>query len=222
MLYKRGVKQTGLAGAEGATAFLVLKMEKIVAWLASALGAMGGAGIFVIALVDSSVLSLPVINDLLVIRSSVANPARMPYYVLMATLGSVGGSLLLYYLAKKGGEMMFRRHVGERAAHVRDWVQHNAFLSLVLPCAFPPPMPFKAFVLAAGVFQVPLQTFLVALLVGRGLRYLGEGVLAVRYGAEATRYFLEHKLELAALLSGLFVLSYLVTRLLFRSPVPRA
>jgi len=206
---------------KGATALLVLKMEKIVAWLASVLGTTGGAGIFVIALVDSSVLSLPVINDLLVIRSSVANPARMPYYALMATLGSLGGSLLLYYLAKKGGEVMFRKHVGARAPKVRGWVQHNAFLSLVVPSLFPPPMPFKAFVLAAGVFQVPWQTFLAALLVGRGLRYLGEGVLAIRYGAEAARYFLEHKAEFAALLSGLFVLSYLVTRLLFRSPVPR-
>jgi membrane protein YqaA with SNARE-associated domain len=197
-------------------------MEKIVAWLVSVLGTMGGAGIFLIALLDSSVLSLPVFNDLLVIWSSVANPARMPYYALMATLGSLGGSLLLYYLAKKGGEVMFRKHAGARAPKVRDWVQHNAFLSLALPCVFPPPMPFKAFVLAAGVFQVPLQTFLAALLVGRGLRYLGEGVLAVRYGAEATRYFLEHKVGFAAILSGLFVLSYIVTRLLFRGPVPHA
>jgi len=197
-------------------------MEKIVAWLASVFGTMGGAGIFLIALVDSSVLSLPVVNDLLVIRSSVLNPARMPYYALMAALGSLAGSLLLYYLARKGGEVMFRKRVGARAARVSDWVQHNAFLSLVLPSLFPPPMPFKAFVLAAGVFQVPLGTFLGALLVGRGLRYLGEGVLAVRYGAEAARYFLEHKIEFGAILSGLFVLSYLVTRLFFRSPAPRS
>jgi len=71
------------------------------AWLQAIVASAGGLGLFLIAFLDSSVLTFPVINDLLLIDLSVRYPARMQYYAAMATLGSVGGCLLLYYIARK-------------------------------------------------------------------------------------------------------------------------
>jgi membrane protein YqaA with SNARE-associated domain len=158
---------------------------------------MGGGGLFLVAFLDSSVLSFPVVTDLLVIQQSNHNPARMPYYAAMASLGSLFGCVWLYLLAKKGGEAFFRGHARHRADRIRKWVDDHAFLSVFIPAILPPPMPFKAFVAAEGVFQVPLRTFVLALLLGRGLRYFAEGMLAIRYGDAVGRALVEHKLAFA-------------------------
>ena len=199
---------------------------KLPVWLQDAVASLGGFGLFLVAFLDSSVMSFPIINDLLVIHLSVRNPAAMPFYAVMATLGSLAGSIWLYYLAKKGGEAMFRRRAGQRAEPIRRWIERNAFLSVAIPSILPPPMPFKAFVLAAGVFQMPMRFFVVALLIGRGVRYFGEGFRAVRYGQDATRYLMQNKLEFTLSVLAVIFLMYLLMRLFFRSnsvaPPPEA
>ncbi len=167
---------------------------KLPAWLQHLVASMGGAGIFAVAFLDSSVLSFPVITDLLIIQQSIEHPERMLYYALMATIGSLAGCIWLYLIAKKGGEEFFHRHAKKHRMtdRVRQWVDSNAFLSAFVPSLLPPPLPFKLFVVAEGVFQVPFRTFVTALLIGRFLRYLIEGILAVRYGPRATQFLLAH------------------------------
>src|SRR6266849_6189841 len=92
-------------------------------WLQAIVASTGGMGLFLIAFLDSSVLTFPVINDLLLIDLSIHFPARMPYYAGMATLGSVGGCLLLYFIARKGGEAMFRKNAGARAERIQAWTK---------------------------------------------------------------------------------------------------
>ncbi|PYU10169.1 MAG: hypothetical protein DMG29_18020, partial [Acidobacteria bacterium] len=150
-----------------------MNLDKLPHWLQPLVVSLGGLGLFVVAFLDSSVLSFPVINDLLVIQLSIWSPARMPYYALMATLGSVGGCVLLYFLARKGGEAMFRRLAGARAESIRAWVGRNGFTSVLATALLPPPTPFKIFVVAAGVFQVRLWSFTLALVIARGFRYFG-------------------------------------------------
>ena len=111
----------------------------------------------------------------------------MPYYAAMAAIGSLAGAWWLYLLAKKGGEAFFHSHAGGSAEKIKEWVDGHGFLSAFIPAILPPPFPFKLFVLAEGVFQVPARTFIVAILLGRGLRYGVEGILAVRYGDAALR-----------------------------------
>ncbi len=194
-----------------------MNSHKLPPWLQAAVASTGGVGIFLVAFLDSSVLSFPVINDLLVVELSIRNPVRMPYYALMATLGSVGGCVLLYYLAEKGGEVYFRRHAGHhRAERIRAWLDRNGFLGVLVAALLPPPTPFKLFVLAAGVFEVPVRTFTLALLIARAFRYFGVGYLAVRYGASATRFLLEHKLESTIIALGVTLLVYLLGRFLLR------
>jgi membrane protein YqaA with SNARE-associated domain len=185
-------------------------------WLAALVATMGGGGLFVATFLDSSVLTLPLIADALVIDLSLRRPARMPYYCAMAALGSVAGSIWIYLLAKKGGEVYFHRH---RGAHkIKGWVQRNAFLSVFFPGLLPPPFPFKPFVLAEGVFQVPLKTFVLGLLSGRALRYFIEGLLAARYGNSLLPYLMAHKVVflIAAILTVAAL--YVISRVLFRHP----
>jgi membrane protein YqaA with SNARE-associated domain len=195
---------------------------KLPHWLEQIVAVMGGGGLFVVAFFDSSVLSFPFITDALVIELSIQRPARMPYYCGMAALGSLAGCLWLYLLAKKGGEAFFRRHAGGGAERARRWVQSNAFLSVFVPAILPPPFPFKVFVLAEGVFQVPLATFILALLLGRGLRYFAEGILAVRYGEAALPFLRAHSGAFALAVLGVLALLYVLSRWLFRgSPADR-
>jgi membrane protein YqaA with SNARE-associated domain len=192
-------------------------LKKLNDWALALTGAYGGLGLFLVAFLDSSVLSFPIANDLIVIQLSIQQPQRMPYYAFMATLGSLAGSVFLYFLAKKGGEAMFRKRAGARAERIRSWLERNAFLSVAIPSVLPPPMPFKAFVLAAGVFQIPMRTFVFALIVGRGFRYVAEGILAIRYGKDAITLLQQNKILFTAIILGLMTASFVVTRLAFRS-----
>jgi membrane protein YqaA with SNARE-associated domain len=179
---------------------------------------MGPGGVFLVAFFDSSVLSFPFIPDALVIELSIQRPARMPLYAAMAALGSLAGCIWLYLLAKKGGEAYFHRYGGKAALGAKRWVQSNAFFSAFVPGILPPPFPFKVFVLAAGVFQVPLRTFVVALLLARGLHYSVEGILAVRYGPAVLRFLVGHKLLFAFGVVVVLLLLYLASTLLHHEP----
>jgi membrane protein YqaA with SNARE-associated domain len=194
-----------------------MKQKPLPSWLQNLVAVMGGGGLFVVAFFDSSVLSFPFFTDALVMHLSFANPSRMPYYAAMAAAGSLAGCIWLYLLAKKGGEAYFHRHAKGRAEKIREWVDDHAFLSVFVPAILPPPLPFKIFVLAEGVFQVPLRTFIVAILLGRGLRYLAEGILAVRYG-DATLDFLKvHSAAVALSVAAVLLLLFLISQWASRS-----
>jgi membrane protein YqaA with SNARE-associated domain len=192
-----------------------MNQVKLPHWLVKIVAVMGGGGLFVATFLDSSVITLPFIADALVIDLSIQKPTRMPYYCAMAALGSLAGCIWIYLLAKKGGEAYFQRHGGRGSYKVRGWVQNHAFLSVFIPGILPPPFPFKVFVLAEGVFQVPPKTFVFALLLGRGLRYFIEGILAVRYGDAVLLFLTAHKIGFAVSLLGIIALLYAISRLVF-------
>jgi membrane protein YqaA with SNARE-associated domain len=187
-------------------------------WLQGIVASTGGLGLFLIAFLDSSVLTFPVINDLLLIDLSIHSPARMPYYAAMATLGSVGGCLLLYYIARKGGEAMFRKNAGPRAERIQAWIKRNGFVSILLTALLPPPTPFKVFVIAAGALKMPVRTFVLGLMVARGLRFFAEGFLAIKYGNQGSEFLLSHKIEVAGIALGVVLVLYLASHLAFRAP----
>lgn len=175
-----------------------MKAPKLPGWLTHMVSAIGGAGLFVVAFLDSSVLSFPFITDLLFIDFVLQHPGRMLYYAGMAAAGSLAGCIWLYLLAKKGGEAYRRRHGHEAPGRIQGFVHRNAFLSVFLPSILPPPFPFKAFVIAEGVAQVPVRTFVVGVLVGRGLRYTVEGLFALKYGHAVENVMMQHKVIMIA------------------------
>jgi membrane protein YqaA with SNARE-associated domain len=184
--------------------------------IAAFAGGLGAPGLFLISFLDSSVLSFPIINDLLLIELSIQHPVRMPVYALMAASGSVVGCVVLYYLARKGGEALFHRRAGHRAAAIRHWVEQNGFTGMLIAALLPPPTPFKIFVLAAGVFEAPIASFTSAITLARLFRYFGVGYLAVRYGADAMAYLAHNKLQVTVLVIGLVTLSYTMSKLILR------
>ena len=186
--------------------------QKIVAFATG----LGAPGLFLISFLDSSVLTFPVINDLLLIELCIQRPARMPLYASMAALGSVLGCVLLFFISEKGGEALFHKHAGKRAQAIHNWVVHNGFGGMLVAALLPPPTPFKVFVVAAGVFEVPFVSFTSAITLARLIRYFGIGYLAIRYGAEALPFLAHHKWRVAVALIGFVALSYLLSRLLLR------
>jgi membrane protein YqaA with SNARE-associated domain len=190
--------------------------QKIVAFA----GGLGAPGLFLISFLDSSVLTFPVINDLLLIELSIEHPARMPLYALLTALGSVLGCVLLFFIAEKGGEALFHKHAGKRAQAIHNWVVHNGFGGMLIAALLPPPTPFKVFVVAAGVFEVPLISFTSAIALARLLRYFGIGYLAIRYGAGALPYLASHKWQVAVSVIALIAISYGLSRLLLRHRPP--
>ncbi len=180
----------------------------------------GGVGLFAAAFLDSSVLSFPFVMDILVIEVTALNRNLMPYYVAMTTAGSLSGAVSLYFLAKKGGEKFFNRKAGKAGKRIRQWVEKHGFLSVFIPAVLPPPFPFEPFIIAEGVLQAPLKTFVIGVLLGRGLRYLGEGMLAIHYGDAATRILVRHKLAFAATFIALCIGVFFAGRLLNRKSAP--
>src|ERR1700675_413700 len=133
-------------------------------WLKLTLPTLGGFGLFFSAFIDSSFLPLPLVTDLLLIELSSRHPVRMPYYAAMAALGSLGGCIWIYWLSREGGQAYYRKTQGHAPGKIRKFIQEYPMASVFLPAVAPFPVPFKPFVIAQGVFQVPLETFVIGTL----------------------------------------------------------
>lgn len=172
-------------------------MHKFVASLQSLALAWGAPGILAVAFLDSSVLSLPEIADLLVIWMVTTHPSRFLLYVTSATIGSLCGCLVLYYIGK-GGEALLRSRIStHRYDKTLDAFRRHGIMAVLVPSILPPPAPFKPFVLLAGVAEISPTKFATAILIGRGARYFIEGLLALWYGERAIAYIREHGVEVA-------------------------
>jgi len=184
--------------------------------------ALGGPGLFVVAFLDSSFVSLPQINDLLVVLMVSRNKAWMPYYAAIATLGSVSGCFVIYSLAKRGGEAFLRKRL--RDGHVDRALalyRKHGVLALIVPGLLPPPSPFKLFVLAAGVAGVPTARFVAGVAIARGIRYSVLGLLVVYYGDAALELLRTRGREVALWVVG-FILIAAAAVWLFQRRRPRA
>jgi len=164
-------------------------MGRIVGRVQSMAIALGAPGLFLVAFLDSSFLSLPEIADLLVIWMVTQHKGRLVIYVVSATLGSTAGCLLLYSLGRKGGDALVRKRfhsasVDKAMAAFRRY----GIMAVLIPSILPPPAPFKIFVLLAGVAGIGAGRFATAIVIGRGARYLTEGLLAVWYGERALAF----------------------------------
>jgi membrane protein YqaA with SNARE-associated domain len=161
-------------------------MKELVAWIQTAALALGGPGLFLVAFLDASFLSLPQINDLLLVWMVTRNPHLMPFYATMSVTGSVLGCAIMYLIGQKGGDAVLRkRFKGSAVERGMALIARYGVLTVMVPALLPPPAPFKIFVLLAGAARIGLLKFCVAIAVARAIRYFGEGLLAVWYGKQA-------------------------------------
>ena len=166
-----------------------MNFEGISLWLRQALLPYGSFGLMFLAMCDSSFVSLPEVNDLLLMTFTINDPGGMVKYTLVTILGSVIGCALLYSVGRKGGDAFLRKSFAdERLAKVQSWYQRHGVLAVIVPSLLPPPTPFKVFVLSAGTFGISWPKFLIAVVIGRGIRYFSEGILALLYGPAAIQF----------------------------------
>lgn len=189
---------------------------KIQGWFLALTGPLGGWGLLLIALVDSSFLSLPEVNDVLIITLSIRSPDQMIFYCSMTTIGSVLGCMMLYLVGRKGGEVLARKRLApHQLERIGGWYRRYGILAVIVPSILPPPTPFKIFVLSASVFKVSPAKFLLAITLGRAFRYFLQGYLAVRYGQQAL-YYMRHHYPTIAWAILVLLISGVLTLLLVR------
>jgi membrane protein YqaA with SNARE-associated domain len=196
-------------------------LMKIGEFLRSMASSLDGPGLLLIALLDSSFLSIPEGNDLLIVILSAGKPwERMAYYVGMTTAGSIAGCLLLYAVGRKGGSPLLHRKFSEKnLLRAERLFEKYGVLTVVVPSILPPPCPFKVFVLSAGVFRLRLGEFVAAIAIGRSIRYSMWGVLALFYG-NAVKIFMQqnlHKIGIVLFILLATGLAVVVARYFYRS-----
>jgi membrane protein YqaA with SNARE-associated domain len=191
-------------------------------WLRAAGGRLGayvsGApliiaapAMIVIGALDSSLLSLPEINDYLVVGRCIKHHSAVFYFPLFASIGSVIGCHLLYTIMRRGGQALMRRRF--RADHIMRAEKAYArfgVLALAVPAVLPPPLPFKIFVATAGALEFPRWKFLVTVMIARSLRYYVEGILAVFYGQRVLTFLRDNGLVVISIVCAVGLVALLI------------
>jgi membrane protein YqaA with SNARE-associated domain len=150
---------------------------------------LGGPGLIVLGVVDNSAIPVPGSMDALTIVLSAAHREPWWYYALMATIGSIVGGYLTYRLGFTGGKETLEKRVSKkRAGKIYGMFERYGFWSLTIGAICPPPLPFVAFLVAAGALHYPRKSFLGALLLGRGVRYTLLAYLGSIYGRQILRW----------------------------------
>ena len=157
-------------------------VRPLIRIVARALFRAGGFGLLTLGAFDSSPLIVPLGNDLLLLALSARYHDRMPYYAVMATLGSLIGCLATVWVSRKGGARLMKLASGKQLGMIQDLVQKQAGWKLVAASILPPPFPFTAIVAAAAAFKYPGKKLFSFVGAGRFARFVIEGALAIHYG----------------------------------------
>ena len=186
-------------------------MSKFVQRIQVLAMALGAPGIFLVAFLDSSILSLPEVADLLVIWMVTNNKSRVVLYVVSATVGSLLGCLLLYWIGRKGGASFVHKRFGStNVERTLNAFRRYGVMAVLIPSILPPPAPFKIFVLLAGIADISVARFSTAILIGRGLRYTVEGLLALWYGERAMAFIRDNGTTVAIALVAVIAIGFVI------------
>jgi membrane protein YqaA with SNARE-associated domain len=171
----------------------------------------------VIGALDSSLLSLPEINDYLVVGRCFKQPSAVFYFPLFAAAGSVLGCLLLYTIVRRGGQAVLRKRFKlEHIKRVEKAYERFGFLAIGLPAILPPPLPFKIFVATAGALEYPRWKFLLTVMIARSLRYYVEGILAVYYGRRVLLFIRDNGIVVVSIVATIVLIGLLIYFLIKR------
>jgi membrane protein YqaA with SNARE-associated domain len=189
-------------------------------WLLGILKPLGFWGVAGIGLVDAAAIPVPM--DLIIAGWVWADKTHFYLYVLAAAFGSAVGGLLPFFLGRAGGELFLMKRINrQRYEQLLGRFEKQEFMAMMIPSILPPPTPWKLFVIAAGVFEMKITTFMLSVFVGRVIRYLVTAILTIEYGPEivhiADRLATRHRFALIAGVVGvLAVLGYWVWRTVWK------
>jgi membrane protein YqaA with SNARE-associated domain len=172
----------------GVGGFIGKWLLKYKTFVFSVLAPLGFWGLGLISAIDSGAIPTPGPMDV-IISTYVWNDRRHAFlYVLFAALGSAVGGLLPFLLGRAGGELFLLRRI-DRARYeaMMARFEKQEFLAMAIPSALPPPTPWKAFAFGAGVFEMRIANFMLAVFAGRMVRFGVEAILTVKYGPEIVK-----------------------------------
>jgi membrane protein YqaA with SNARE-associated domain len=182
---------------------LMAKWKLVALFLAK----FGIWGVGAAALLDSSTIPIPM--DALLAVYVWNDQSRFWLYCLLAAAGSAIGGLLPYGLGRAGGELFLLKRVNrERYERMRTRFERQEFLAMMIPSMLPPPTPWKAFVFAAGVFEMRVIPFLLAVFSGRLIRWLLLSLLVLKLGPDAVKVVEHHGLAVLTIVGGLAVAGF--------------
>ena len=175
--------------------------------LLPALMKWGILGVGAIAVLDSS--SIPVPMDAILALYVWNDNRHFWVYCLMAAAGSALGGLLPYGLGRAGGELFLLKRINRaKFEKMRDRFQRQEFLAVMIPSMMPPPAPWKMFIFASGVFEMRIPVFLLAVFVGRMLRWLALSLLVLKLGPGAVDLVARHAVPVVTAVGVLAVAGF--------------
>src|ERR1041385_483550 len=165
----------------------------------------------VIGALDSSLLSLPEINDYLVVGRCFKDHSAVFYFPLFAATGSVIGCNILYTIVRRGGQAVLRKRFPlQSIKRVERAYERFGFFAIGIPAVLPPPLPFKIFVATAGALEYPRWKFLLTVMIARSLRYYVEGILAVYYGRRVLLFMKDNGLVIVSIVGTLVLIGLII------------
>jgi membrane protein YqaA with SNARE-associated domain len=180
-------------------------IDNLVTW--------GPLGVFLLAVLDSAGIPMVAGVDALIVYLAYRNPAGAWMSAMAAVIGSLGGSLFLFLMARKGGERYLARFTSSgRGARLRGWFVRYGMLTVLVPALLPIPMPLKIFILSAGALGVHPVVFGVIFAGARLLRYFGLAWLGMHLGSQSLPYLKSHAVALLLIAIGLFLALFLLVR----------
>lgn len=185
---------------------LIHLYKKYSALLLAFFKPLGYWGIGVLAIVDSS--SIPMPMDAFIAYYAWTDSHRFYLYVFTAALGSAIGGLVPYFIGRAGGELFLLKRINrQKFDALRHRFEHQEFAAILIPSMLPPPTPWKLFVFGSGVFEMPVVNFMVAVFVGRVIRFGVESLLVIRYGPQILHSFSAHTLAASIVIGVLIALA---------------
>ena len=185
---------------------LIHLYKKYSALLLAFFKPLGYWGIGVLAIVDSS--SIPMPMDAFIAYYAWTDLHRFYLYVFTAALGSAIGGLVPYFIGRAGGELFLLKRINrQKFDALRHRFEHQEFAAILIPSMLPPPTPWKLFVFGSGVFEMPVVNFMVAVFVGRVIRFGVESLLVIRYGPQILHSFSAHTLAASIVIGVLIALA---------------
>ncbi len=172
---------------------------------------LAAPAMIIIGALDSSLLSLPEINDYLVVGRCYKDPSAAFYFPLFAAAGSVIGCNLLYTIVRRGGQAVLRKRFKlEHIRRVEKAYERFGFLAIGIPAILPPPLPFKIFVATAGALEYPRWKFLMTVMIARSFRYYVEGILAVYYGRRVLLFMKDNGLIVISIVASIVLIGVII------------
>jgi membrane protein YqaA with SNARE-associated domain len=173
---------------------------------------LGGLGLILLGIADSSVVPLTGSMDVLTVYMAALHRDLWPVYAVLATTGAVLGGYITYSLARQGGKQALERRLSKkRTAQIYQSFERWGFGAVAVPAILPPPFPLVPFLLAAGALQYSRKKFLAALTLGRGARFTILAALGAIYGKHVMRFFSQYYKPALASLVGLAIVGVVLT-----------